>query len=322
MASGLTHILLTKKLQDQLPDGKLKNIIAFGSDAMQVGAVAPDIPYASIVDNDIFHSHCDLADNFHYEQTNQIPLRALDMLKQTKGSTDLKTHYYQFCFYLGYISHVFGDGIIHPFVRDKVGDYKENAATHRGLELQLDVVLLRYLTAHTGLDFEINYTKLQNELLNFAKTPGVSEIVKTFSVLIGKVYQKSFTEKEILGWIKGLYRLFALAKNDLPSICRGLKCNTVFYKNFKEIDVEEVTTLRKPKDREHNFLNKTMISFLDDCVPQYFRKFDHIAQRAYDYVYCDGQPVTEAEIPMIDLDTGRLLSKPGLDEVPVFWINN
>ena len=39
MASGLTHILLTKKLQDNIPDGELKNVLAFGSDSLLVGAI-------------------------------------------------------------------------------------------------------------------------------------------------------------------------------------------------------------------------------------------------------------------------------------------
>ena len=54
MASGLTHILLTKKLQDKFEDGQLKNILAYAADSFQVGAVGPDLPYASIADNDFF----------------------------------------------------------------------------------------------------------------------------------------------------------------------------------------------------------------------------------------------------------------------------
>lgn len=88
MPSGLTHILLTKKLQDHLPDGDLKNIFAYRSDSLQVGSVAPDIPYASLIDNNIFSKQCSLADNFHYKNTKQIPLRSLILLKEKKNELD------------------------------------------------------------------------------------------------------------------------------------------------------------------------------------------------------------------------------------------
>ncbi len=46
-------------------------------------------------------------------------------LKELKGQLDVGIHYHMFTFFLGYISHVLADGIIHPFVRDKVGEYSE-----------------------------------------------------------------------------------------------------------------------------------------------------------------------------------------------------
>ena len=73
MASGVTHILLMKYLQSILPNDKLKMIFAGGRDFLQVGAVAPDLPYASIADNDFFFSdQSDLADKFHYVRTHEI----------------------------------------------------------------------------------------------------------------------------------------------------------------------------------------------------------------------------------------------------------
>jgi len=54
MASGITHILLMKNMQSLLPDGKLKKLLQSGRDFLQVGAVGPDLPYASIADDDLF----------------------------------------------------------------------------------------------------------------------------------------------------------------------------------------------------------------------------------------------------------------------------
>ena len=320
MASGLTHILLTKKLQDKITDENLRNILAFGSDSLQVGAIAPDIPYASIVDNDILHKQSFLADDFHYNKTNQIPLESLIMLKKMRGSIDEKIHCQMFSFYMGYISHVFADGIIHPFVRDKVGDYKGNETAHRSLEMKLDVALYHYLTKDSGIGFEINYTKIQDELLNFTEVEGVSIIVETFSKLIKDIYGVSFSREDILGWIKGLYRLFDVAVGDFPTFFRHLKVNTFTYKNYDDIDSEEVLNLQKPKDRELNFLNIAMINFFDNCLPQYFKKYIAVAQKAYEFVYRDGPSLSEKDIPMLDLDTGRLVSNNNLDEIPVLWI--
>lgn len=319
MASGLTHILLTKKLQDYLPDGKLKNILAFGSDSLLVGAVAPDIPYASILDNDIFNKQTFLADEFHYKDTNQIPLRSLMLLKDNKSEVEETVHYYMFSFYLGYISHVFADGIIHPFVRDKVGNYEENKAAHRGLEMQLDVLLFRYFTQQSGIKFDLNYTNIHDELKNFPQIDGVSTIIKTFSRLIYDIYKESFTEKDILGWINGLCRLFELAEGQFPSFCRNFKYNTFIYRNYDDINSEESLNLKKPKDRNENFIKVDAVNFIDDCLPQYFSKFIDVAQKAYEFVYNEGPSLSEKDIPMINLDSGRLVLNDNLDEVPILW---
>lgn len=81
MAGGITHILLMKCLDDKIENTRLKNILAISMDFLQVGSIAPDLPYASIADKDFFFStKSELADKFHYNDTNEIPLRALRML--------------------------------------------------------------------------------------------------------------------------------------------------------------------------------------------------------------------------------------------------
>ena len=101
----------------------VKNVLAASTNFIQVGAIAPDLQYASTTDGDFFFStQNDLADKFHYVDTNEVPLRALRMLKSRKSELSKKTIRYMFSFYIGYISHLIADGIFHPFVRDKVGD--------------------------------------------------------------------------------------------------------------------------------------------------------------------------------------------------------
>ena len=90
MPSGITHILLMKNLQTILPESMLKHQMAAGRDFLQVGAVGPDLPYASIADSDLFFTtQSELADKFHYVKTNQVPLKALETIR-----TD-KNQYYQ-----------------------------------------------------------------------------------------------------------------------------------------------------------------------------------------------------------------------------------
>ena len=320
MASGLTHILLTKKLQDKFQDGKLKDILAMCADSFLVGAIAPDIPYASIADNDlIFSNQSFLADKFHYEQTNQIPLQALKELKSLKGKIEERTHYHLFSFFLGYTSHVFADGIIHPFVRDMVGEYAQNKTEHRTLEMQLDVLFLADLTAKSGLVSELNYSNIHDELENFAELDEAAEIIKIFSQLIDNIYDEKFSVKKILGWIKGLHLLFAVAEGSHPKFFRCSDANTFLYKNLEDIDRDNVITLRKPKDRVTNFLNRKEVDYFKDVIPQYFAKYVAAAQKAFDFVYEDGPSPDERDIPLINLDTGRLFPDNNLDLIPELW---
>ena len=319
MASGLTHILLTKKLQDKFPDGELKNILAFATDSFQVGAVGPDLPYASIADFDLLNNDSPLADKFHYKKTNQIPFEALKKLKSLRGQIDPLLHYHMFSFFLGYISHIVADGIIHPFVRDIVGDYQDNKAEHRTLEMQLDVLFFEELTKSSGFTSELNYTNIHDEIGNFLDVDGINQILQVFSDLIKTNYNEQYSVEKILRWIKGLHRMFDIAEGEHPQFYRNLKKNSFTYRNISEIDRERALILKKPKDRNINFLKVTEIDFFKDCVPQYYFRFTKVAEKAYAYVFEEGQELEANDIPLINLDTGRLIENDDLDLIPEFW---
>lgn len=320
MASGLTHILLTKSLQDKFEDGELKDILASAVFSFQVGAVAPDLPYASIADNDFFFSNeSPLADDFHYRMTNQIPLQALRKLKSLKGNIEEQLHDQMFTFFLGYISHVFADGIIHPFVRDIVGDYKPNQAEHRSLEMQLDVLLFEELTKSSGFALELNYTNIYDEIKNFLEVDGFDQILQIFSELINTTYHKHYSVEKITNWIIGLHRMFSIAEGDHFFFYRNIKINSFTYRNRSEINRERVLILKRPIDREINFLKVDEIDFFKHCVPQYYFQFTEVAKKAFSYVFEEGQELDENDIPMINLDTGRLVENDHLDLIPEFW---
>lgn len=321
MSSGLTHIMLTKGMQRELKDGELKNILAACRDSFQVGAVAPDLPYGSVADNLVFNNEKHLADSFHYEKTNQIPLKSMKMLKVMKGEMSEELLHQSFSFFLGYISHVLADGIIHPFVRDKVGNYIDNQIEHRSLEMQLDVLYLGERTSGTGFTVELNYTNLHDEIKNFFEVEDVTKIMQIFSDLIKQVYGERYSTRKIRGWIKGLHRLFDLAEGVRPPFIRKIKGNALTFKNIEDIDRTQVLILTRPNDRELNFLHVEEIEYFRDCIPQFYTRFSEVAQKAYLFVFEDGEELDEKDIPPIDLDTGRLVVANSLDLIPEFWKN-
>ena len=144
MPSGYTHMLLTRTFKEEA--GLTDHDIGFLLDAQikyfQLGALGPDLPYSQELTL-VNRSAAQIADKFHYEKTNLIPVRAFNRIKNMADG-DKKDQ--AFAFFMGYASHIVADGIIHPFVRDKVGDYAENKTAHRTLEMRLDVIFLNHLT--------------------------------------------------------------------------------------------------------------------------------------------------------------------------------
>src|SRR3989339_956088 len=323
MASGITHILLMKNLQSLLPDGKLKKVLQSGRDFLQVGAVGPDLPYASIADDDLFFTtQSDLADKFHYEKTNELILKAF---KEIKGITNAREKRFMFCFFLGFASHIIADGIIHPFVRDKVGNYHENQTAHRVLEMQLDVLLFYHLTKRTNAPINLNYSNIHDELINFDRNyyPETEAVLKLFSKLINDVYQLNYGTSLIQGWVKGLHKMFGIAEGEHPKIYRIVGfINDFLFSDYNDLRerYKDILILGKPKDRDFNFLNKQQIHFYDDCLTKFYSIFIPLANKCYDYIYNGKKEITASDIPPIDLDTGRDLAfNNDLSKTPTLW---
>lgn len=327
MPSGITHILLTKNLQNILPaDSKLKMVLAASRDFLQVGALGPDLPYASVADSDfIFSSQSDLADKFHYEKTNEIPLKAFPIIRSMRNTLSPASLRNYFSFFLGYLSHVVADGIIHPFVRDKVGEYKDNQTEHRVLEMNLDVLLLHHLTKASGHAIEFNHSNIHDELLNFdAKiNPDVMRVTTLFSQLIHEVYGRTYETDTILDWTKGLHRMFGIAEGEHLFMFESIPIfRDYLFKDYEDIkeNEDQILILKRPKDRTDNFLKKPQINFIDDVLPRFYEAFRPLAQKAYEYIYGDGPELSETEVAAINLDTGRsLASNNNLDLIPSFW---
>jgi hypothetical protein len=326
MASGITHILLMKNLQTIMPESKLKHILASGRDFLQVGAVGPDLPYASIADSDLFFStQSNMADNFHYVKTNQVSIKAFEEIKANKDSYSAKELRYIFDFFLGFISHIVADGIIHPFIRDKVGNYHEHQSEHRVLEMQLDVLLFHYLTKYSGKPIELNYSNIHDEIGNLYTGfyPESDKVIDLLSVKINEVYAVKYNRELIYDWIGGLHRMWGAAEGDHPAIYKEISfIKTFLFSNYDELlsKYDDILTLRVPVDRSINFLHKDKVHFFNDCIPRFNNIFIPLAKKGYRYIYENGEPITDLDIYPIDLDTGRDLAKNNnLDLIPSYW---
>lgn len=315
MPSGISHILLSNYLLNELESVELKKILAAGSSFLCVGSVGPDLPYASGLDNDLFFStKSDIADDFHYRNTNQVPLKAFAWIKKNfadNSSTNQKILNDHFSFFLGFSTHVIADGIIHPYVRDHVGEYKGNESEHRALEMCLDVLLYQHLTRNSGEYIDLNYSNVHDRLTELDKDKNQMAVMKLFSSLIKEVYNKEVSANTVAGWAVGLHRLFSVAEGKHPSIYRKPDASSSFF--FHDVSDlrlkrDKYLILKKPKNWHDNFLKKESINFLEDCVPQYFSKMKVFCQRAYRSIYKNGPDLTASDLPAINLDNGRLLA--------------
>lgn len=325
MPSAITHILLVKNLQSKELSTRLSATLAAGKYFLQVGAVGPDLPYSSqaSVAGLLFGDDSELADKFHYERANQIPLIALKKIKNSTTFT-VKERRYLFNFFAGYISHIVADGVIHPFVRDKVGNYSEHKTEHRTLEMRLDVLLNNYFTKKSGKPTEYNYTDIHEELLNIHNAEESHVVVEVFKTLIKETYNMDFNDEDITDWINGLYNLISAAEGNHLAIYRNLSIlDGLIFKNFSDLELkkDKLIILKAPSDGvANNFMHKEQIHFFNDCIPQFYDRFIPILKKAYAYIYHNGSELTDEDIPSIDLDTGREeMYANNLDMIPVFW---
>lgn len=324
MPAGFTHIILSKTFAESAnfsPSVKddLVNILDFALDYFQLGSIGPDLPYSQLaMPLDKEHK---IADKFHYELTNQIPIRCLKEVR-SMPYCELKLQF--FGFFCGYISHIIADGVIHPFVRDKVGPYKDFSNEHRLLEMRLDVLFLEHLSEKAGSKTEINNAKIQDELASASSD--FDEIANLFSVKINEIYNEKTSAEMVKDWAQDMEFLFESAANEHNQYYQFIpKLSGYLYKNSSELksnkDQDLLLKNSEAVGRANNFRNMDT-HFFNDCVPEYYKKLAPIIEKAYLYVFKNGTELSEEDLPAINLDTGRLLKyKKGydLDQKAEFW---
>jgi len=305
----------------------------FNTRYFQIGSIAPDLPYASIVDNSFLENHSPIADLFHFatggqdmdHSPNRIPLLGLERVKAISNQvSDKRALDALFWFVVGYSSHVIADGVCHPYVMDKVGRYEgPNKAEHRALEMGIDVLLLKHFTEGSGHAIEASYSGTDTSISGFNGLKHASFVLEHFAELVEAAYALSVTLDQIEGWVTGISRLFCMSTGKWPDWFRQLDETRPFV--FRQIaDLEgredEYLVLMKPKFWDKTFRNGTSVHFLKDCLPRFNSLMKSFLNKAYAYVYGSGPQVTQDDLPAFSLDTGRAVNNPNEIALgPVLW---
>ncbi|OGW21644.1 MAG: hypothetical protein A3K09_04975 [Nitrospinae bacterium RIFCSPLOWO2_12_FULL_47_7] len=320
MPSGITHIILSKFVLDRISnksknDEKYKNlppILRRNLGAFILGSVAPDLPYISLGDGKV-------ADDLHYIKTNEVPQCGFAEAAQLVKDGNTSRAEALFCFSAGHYSHLVADGLMHPYVRDKVGDYDVAKKPHRILEMKLDVLIAR---DHFGV--EVNGTHFQDELDWIRDSKFKSEIFSSFAGNISNIYNCAVMPEDVKSWWSAMQTVFDAVEGEFPKWYRDLiGDHGCAFKNCEDIKGEEVelTTLDLPIDAATkglatNFTGKKEKITIKNVIDKYFNIFPDRVISAYESVF-DGQG--DVQIPAINLDTGRSLDSKQLSDVPVFW---
>ncbi len=325
MPSGITHLLLAKELANRLGNENkhLNDIIAGRFNYFLIGSIAPDLPYTSALDNDIFSSNTKLADKFHYENTSAVPIEYLNYIKEKSSKFENDDIFSHCAFVWGYIAHIIADGIMLPFVRDKVGNYNENKKAHRVLEMHIDVIFNDHLTKQTGKSVHFRHADLHEELKDFLGESKYKEILQMFCLMIKKTYKEDIEYNDFADWINALYRAFDVAQSDYLHFYRNIDIfDGVIYKSNNDLinNKDELLTLNKTIEGYPNFLGTDSVHFIDDCVPKFYEVFIPILYKAYDFIFNNRTEFDLNILPDINLDTGRSTEfAEVLTEKPIYW---
>lgn len=321
MPSGITHMMLSREVTEklhELKDGKIARILNRERGAFIAGSVGPDLPYMPVA---IFKPTSKLADEIHTKSTNKIPLYGLKKARELFEQGNEKDAKVLFAFYLGYASHLSADGVIHPFVRDMVGDYEHAKVAHRTLEVKLDVLLADHF-----FDGNCVNMKIHEELSYLKDSANESIIYESFADAINQAFPGwNITNDLVEKWVINMDILFDVASGSFPAWYRDIFGEKgLVHKQLDEIrsDRESLIVLKTPKPHDekqlpHNFMEQDVVNLIDDVIPMYFSVFPKIATAAFEYVFENGPEPTET-ILEINLDTGRLLAQSDFNLGPAY----
>lgn len=217
---------------------KNKDIIAKNPMMIQFGALCPDIPYLDEVVEEKFGLVAKQkiwGDLMHYVHTGKFLQFGVEMLKSMKEENS--THY-EIClqWFLGFLSHMIVDTVIHPIVELKVGDYANNATQHRICEMHQDVWL-----------FEEIYKKPISSIkpVESIEVLKRAEVLDFWEYLLSKCYgfYLSTARPNFHEWINDYRQKLAIASNYESAIGKN---SGLFYPNYEAINPEFLKNLDSP----------------------------------------------------------------------------
>lgn len=323
MPSGYTHSILALEFNERSRHGHqgLTFLIRDKIRYFQLGSLGPDLPYSQQIK---VNGQAEIADLLHYKTTTLIPLKAFEKIQNMKPSSERDEI---FCFFLGYMSHVVADGVIHPFIRDKVGDYAEHSAEHRALEMKLDVILLDTFSRQKsgGGGINLNYSNMHDQILD-PLNKGFSHVAEIYAELINSVHGTALKVADIENWVRSMHQIFSIAESENNQFYAWLPLlKDYLFHDVNEVlkEKEKYLILKKEQavGREINFL-RSDVHFIDDCIPMFYKAFTPVALAAYRQIYENGNKLDEVQLPAINLDTGRSLAASAgndLNRDVVYW---
>ncbi|WP_027714115.1 zinc dependent phospholipase C family protein [Desulfuromonas sp. TF] len=317
MPSGISHMLLSRYLPVEA-DRPYSHKMRANTRYFQIGSIAPDLPYASVTDNDFLDSDSELANIFHFTSPgqapslapNRLPLMGLEQVKTfIENGADKRGCDAFFWFLVGYASHLIADGVCHPYVMDKVGRYEgSNKAVHRALEMGIDVLLFKHFTGDRGHAIEAGYARMDTYIKGFNDLKYSNMVCNHFANLIESIYGRGVQPEEIAGWVEGMARLFCLSTGRWPNWFRTLDATRPFvFREIADLDGQEddYLALERPRFWDENFLGRDRIHFFEDCLPRFNEKMIDFMEKAWAFVYESGPGLGENDLPAYSLDTGR-----------------
>jgi hypothetical protein len=154
MPAGYAHLMITAKAldaygNDENVEEKLRGYALAKSHFVNAGSVGPDYPYLDFLQP----SQKKWADHMHYDFTgNLIVTMARTLLKRAQNGIEKELFNIPFCWFLGYISHVTADLVVHPVVFNIVGPYVGHEPEHRHCEMIQDAFI--YNKVRNGAEIE------------------------------------------------------------------------------------------------------------------------------------------------------------------------
>jgi Zinc dependent phospholipase C len=131
----ITDRALARYLDQPQVGPSFRAVVREWRDYIRLGCVSPDYPSVDVLQ--LFQPAW--ADRMHYEHTGDLVRRMIQRLLQLKGQGMDKPEFAMpFAWALGYIAHVTADLVVHPVVRNIVGDYAGHEPEHCHCEMIQD----------------------------------------------------------------------------------------------------------------------------------------------------------------------------------------